>query len=125
MNSFYHKNRILCKNVSFSNYQFSRQFKNLLITNDEDNTDNKEANFIKSVYDYLLTGNYAITFRKNIIYFIKRKLFTNISNLGVTYGSEHKMENNDYWFNAESQLEQIFIENDITTRVAILSQQRD
>ena len=113
MNAFYHKNRILCKNVNFSNNQFSRQFKNLLITNDEDNTDNKEANFIKSVYDYLLTGNYAITFRKNIIYFMKRKLFTNISNLGITYGSEHKMENNDYWFNAESQLDQIFIENDI------------
>jgi hypothetical protein len=113
MNAFYHKNRILCKNVNFSNNQFSRQFKNLLITNDENNIDNKESNFIKSVYDYLLTGNYAITFRKNIIYFMRRKLFTNISKLGITYGSEHKMENNDYWFNAESQLDQIFIENDI------------
>ena len=108
MNSFYHKNRILCKNVTFSNNQFSTQFKNLLIKNDEPN-ENLDENFIKSVYDYLLTGNYAITFRKNIIYFMKRKLFTNISNLGITYGSEHKMENNDYWFNAESTTK---LEND-------------
>ena len=112
MNSFYHKNRILCKNVTFSNYQFSTQFKNLLIKNDENNENNEEK-FIQSMLDYLLTGNYAITFRKNVIYFMKRNLFTNISKLGITYGTAHKMNNNEYWFNAESQLEQIFIENDI------------
>lgn len=121
MNAIYHKNRILCKNNNFSYNQFSKQFKNLLSKNDKDNENNedkdkekeKEEDFIQSLLDYLLTGNYAITFRKNIIYFMKRRLFTNISKLGITYGSEHKMENNDYWFNAESQLDQIFIENDI------------
>ena len=111
MNSFYHTNRTLCKNIVFSNHQYTKKFKELLIENDQDNND--EDKFIKSLLDYLLTGNYAITLRKNQIYFMRRKLFTSISNLGITYGTSHKMDNNDYWFNAESQLEQIFIENNI------------
>ena len=59
---------------------------------------------------------FGILFNTNIIFILFTHIsiiFTNISNLGITYGSEHKMENNDYWFNAESQLDQIFIENDI------------
>jgi hypothetical protein len=109
MNSFYHKNRILCKNITFSNNISSDQLNNILIKNDKEDDDN----FVESLLDYLINGNYAITLRKNQIYFMKRKIFTNISNLGITYGAAHKMENNDYWFNAESQLDQIFIENGI------------
>jgi len=113
MNSFYHKNRILCKNITLSNNISSNQINNILITNEGDNEENTEDIFVKKVLDYLLNGNYAITLRKNQIYFMKRRIFTKISNLGITYGVEHKMENNDYWFNAESQLDQIFIENGI------------
>jgi hypothetical protein len=104
MNSFYHKNRILCKNNSFSNNICNEEINNMLIKNDDEDI------FVQSLLDYLLNGNYAITLRKNQIYFMKRQIFTNISNLGITYGA-HKMENNNYWFNAESQLDQIFIEN--------------
>lgn len=109
MNCFYHKNRIFGKNICFSNNLCSDKINNILIKNEEENEDI----FVESLLDYLLNGNYAITLRKNQIYFMKRKIFTKISNLGITYGESHKMENNNYWFNAESQLDQIFIENEI------------
>ena len=43
---------------------------------------------------------------------MKRELMDKIHILGITYG-KYKQENNNYWFNAESQLKQICIENKI------------
>lgn len=113
MNSIYHKNRILCKNVSFSNNLCSEKINKIISKIHEDNEDILNQKFVELLLDYIVNGDYAITIRKNQIYFIKRKLFTNISKLGITYGESHKMENNFYWFNAESQLFQICRENGV------------
>ena len=119
MNSFYHKNRMLCKNITYGNNQNSETFKQIMNSiecneidyNEIENIEtNKENIFINAVYNYLLNGNYAITLRKNQIFFMKRHLFTNIAELGVTYGA-HTTTNNDWWFNAESQLEIIIMKN--------------
>ena len=107
MNSFYHKNRMMCKQITYGEQQYSQQFREILSLPNEN-----EEDFIAAAHNYLLTGNYAVTLRKNIIYFMKRSLFKKIGDLGVTYGT-HIMNNNQYWFNAESQLEQICIENGI------------
>jgi hypothetical protein len=119
MNSFYHKNRMLCKNIWYGNNHFSEAFKhiiNIIDTSGGENNEiidiNTEDRFINAVYQYLLNGKYAVTLRKNQIFFMKRELFTNIAELGVTYGA-HTTTNNDWWFNAESQLEIILIENGI------------
>jgi hypothetical protein len=54
---------------------------------------------------YVLTGEYALTYRKNIIYVVRRSLFTSdIAHLGLEYGQVRR-PGNPYWFNAESQLE--------------------
>jgi hypothetical protein len=52
------------------------------------------------------------TIRKNLFYFGSRKVFEVISQLGTTYGQRrwHLREN---WFDAESQLETICLENGI------------
>jgi hypothetical protein len=116
MNSFYHKNRMLCKNIYYEERENSETFKkitNIIECNEgENNETNKEDIFINAVYQYLLNGKYAVTLRKNQIFFMKRDLFANIAELGVTYGT-HTTTNNDWWFNAESQLEIIFMKNGI------------
>jgi hypothetical protein len=54
---------------------------------------------------YVLTGEYALTYRKNIVYVVRRSLFTSdIARLGLEYG-QVRQPGNPYWFNAESQLE--------------------
>ena len=111
MNSFHHKNRMLCKKITYGDHQHSDHFKQILSLIDE-SSDNKEEEFVKAVHNYLLKGNYIVTLRKNIIYFMKRHLFKNIAELGVTYGTRI-MHDNPYWFNAETQLELILIENGI------------
>jgi predicted small secreted protein len=105
MNVFYYKNRVNYKNIRIHSKTNSNDFNYLL-------TIQNEEEFIRGVENYLKEGNYLITLRNNIIYFMKRKHMTNIHILGITYGN-YKSENNDYWFNAESQLEQICIQNDI------------
>jgi hypothetical protein len=55
--------------------------------------------------NYLLTGKYALTYRKNIIYIVPRKYFN--ANIGIRYGSE-RISDNAYWFDAESQLQSHF-----------------
>jgi len=55
--------------------------------------------------EYLLTGKYALTYRKNIIYIVPRRFFD--GNLGIQYGSD-RIPGNSYWFDAESQLQAHF-----------------
>jgi hypothetical protein len=102
MNTFYYKNRLNCINLGIDIYPSSELYNNILNVNNENE-------FIKNVYEYLIKGQYLITLRSNQIYFMKRCYFQHISILGITYGSAYIMENNDYWFNAESQLKQICI----------------
>jgi hypothetical protein len=106
MNTFYYKDRLNCINLDIDIYPSSESYNNLF-------TANNEIEFIKNVYNYLMKGLYLITIRYNQIYFMKRCYFQHISILGITYGSAYIMDNNDYWFNAESQLKQICIKNKI------------
>lgn len=56
--------------------------------------------------DYLLTGKYVLTYRKNIMYVVPRRFFLH-ADLGITYGSD-RMEIHSHWFDAESQLQTHF-----------------
>jgi hypothetical protein len=104
MNTIYHKDRVLCNEIIYDNNLYSQDYKEILdVTNKDD--------FIIKLHNYLINGKYITTLRSNILYFTKRKFFTDIHNLGMTYGN-YKMKNNDYWFNAESQFKQICIDND-------------
>jgi len=104
MNSFYNNKRIFSEIIYYNNYlQFD--YNNLLKANTEED-------LLDSLRNYLLDGKYIITIRENLVYFIKRKWFSNIPRLGITYGS-HIMPNNSYWFNSESQLKQTCIENNL------------
>lgn len=117
MNTFYYKNRLNCDDLSFDIYPSSESYYNIFNLNNEEE-------FIKNVYEYLMKGNYLITIRSNQIYFIKRCYFEPISILGITYGCAHIMNNNEYWFNAESQLKQICIKNkiDVFNSITILEE---
>jgi hypothetical protein len=55
------------------------------------------------LHHYIQTGNYILTFRKNLIYIIKRSLFNNVPLLGTSYGSYQSPYSDAYWFNAECQ----------------------
>jgi hypothetical protein len=54
--------------------------------------------------NYIHQGNYVISLRKNVVYLAGRENFANIATLGMTYGLQ-KMEENQIWFDAESQFE--------------------
>jgi hypothetical protein len=105
MNSFYNENRSNYLNMNFENNFLSKNIKNLLKINDENE-------FIKGIKNYINEGNYIITLRTNVVYFLKRELMDKIHILGITYGS-YTSEINNYWFNAESQLNQLCINNNI------------
>lgn len=104
MISFYNEKRLLYYDNLFITKYISESYNKLLeIENEED--------FIGCLAEYLKNGNYIITFRENVIYFIKRELMTHLHILGITYG-DYKIDH-DYWFNAESQLKGICIHNQI------------
>jgi hypothetical protein len=106
MNSIFFKNRIYSTIKVENNCIISSDnFKFLLQTNNE-------IIFFSMLKDYLNKGKFIITLRENVLFFIKRKYMTFIAPLGITYGM-YKNKSNDYWFNAENQLKQICIENDI------------
>lgn len=105
MNIFYNEKRLLYDNLNFSNKIISEDFKQLLEIKEENE-------FIEKLLSYLLKGEYIITMRNNIVYFVNRKLMTSLNKLGITYG-DYNLGNNDYWFNAESQLENICAINNI------------
>ncbi len=110
MNSLFDKKRIFCKNLCYLNYDYfdiqSSQLNSLI------NIENNDDEFIKEFINYINNGEYIFTLRANNIYFLKRKYFKKISNLGINYG-KYIMKNHDCWFNAESQLQQICIENNL------------
>jgi hypothetical protein len=72
------------------------------------NLDKNSDEFIKIFKQFILSGRYILTFRKDLIYFTSRNYFTFIASLGLTY-CEHGFYNNQntYWFNSESQLSEI------------------
>jgi hypothetical protein len=107
MNSIFFKNRIYCSTKVQNNcFISSNFFRKILETNDEEL-------FFSMLKEYLNKGKFLITLRQNVLFFIKRKYMTFIAPLGITYGMYKKNNEGDLWFNAENQLRQICIENDI------------
>jgi len=105
MNIFYSKNRTNYEKISFDNRPISDRVQQLLnITNEEE--------FFTECKKYLLTGNYLIALRKNVIYFSNRESMNHIHTLGITYGN-YVLQHHSHWFDAESQLTQICIQNNI------------
>lgn len=91
-----------------SNYDFY----NLLNENEIQN----ENYIFEKIFNFINNGKYIITLRKNVFIVIKRDFFSEIVNLGITYGSYIKNKNilnndNDeywkFWWNSESQLQEI------------------
>lgn len=107
MNTIYNEKRINYNNFCFENIPHSEEFKKLL-----SNENYNENAFIIKLQEYLNNGNYVIALRVNNVYFMKRELMNKIHILGITYG-KYKLDNETYWFNAESQLKQICVENNI------------
>lgn len=104
MNTFYNDKRLFYDNMNIYNKIKTNCFDKLLeIKNDEE--------FIDLLFKYLNEGEFIITLRKNLVYFIKRTKMTCINMLGITYGEY--INDDYYWFNAESQLENICLNNNI------------
>ena len=105
MNSFYIEKRYLYKNMDLTKMIITQDLNTLLeISNEE--------TFIDELVYYLKFGKYMVCLRSNIIYFLRRELMNDIYTLGITYG-EYLDATNEYWFNAESQLDNICSKNNI------------
>jgi len=85
MNTFYNENRISYHNIEPS-------INRIELTDEE-------------MIDYVRDGDYVVSIRKNIIYFMRRDMMTKIHKLGITYGQY--TSDDEYWFNSESQLDNI------------------
>jgi hypothetical protein len=67
-----------------------------------------DINFINGLVKFIHDGNYILTFRKNLIYFVARRNFDFIPYLGLTYGNYGSPETTGYyWFNAECQFREL------------------
>jgi hypothetical protein len=107
MNSLINKNKYFIKdNIERTKLCLSNSFVSLF------NTEYTET-FIDNFYKYFKKGKYMISLRKNILYLLKRKYFTRIFNLGISYGMVNRYLSNEYWWNAESQLQIKCLENNI------------
>jgi hypothetical protein len=73
-----------------------------------------EEQFVSRICEYIKNGDYIISFRINIIYFIKRRLMEKIHLLGINYGKYvYEKHKDNYWVNAECQFRQICLQNNI------------
>jgi hypothetical protein len=86
----------------FSNFNFEINKKDVYF----------EDVFVERLNHYIKKGDYLIGFRVNVIYFAQRHVFDKINILGLYYG-KYKYLKDDYWFNAECQLKQICLDNEI------------
>jgi len=107
MNIVFNEKRIDYNDMYLNNNVNTDQLNNLLSIQDEDE-------FFREVENYIKNGDYMISLRKNVIYFMKRSLMDKVHVLGITYG-KYISSNNNYWFNSESQLEEICCQNKIDT----------
>lgn len=60
--------------------------------------------FYEKFQHYIKNGNFLISLRKNVIYFMKRDHFHFIPSLGFMYGTLRDATN-PYWFNSENQFQ--------------------
>lgn len=68
--------------------------------------------FGEDLAKYVRHGKYLISLRNNVVYITNREHISTIAKLGYEYG-KYRMEENDYWFNSESQFETICLNNQI------------
>jgi hypothetical protein len=87
----------------------SRDIRKLL--NDENFNNVKNINELK---EYIKNGKYLISIRANLFYIIKRDYFTFIPAIGTNYGTYKSFDDNNYWWNAESQFRLNCLEQLIT-----------
>jgi hypothetical protein len=55
--------------------------------------------------DYIKNGRYILTYRKNLLYIVKRSYFYLIPSIYNLYGTIRYKHNDDYWFNSEGQFQ--------------------
>jgi len=100
MFSFYNPKRLLYEMIEPNTFLNNPCFMELIKIREEDQ-------FIDSIVEYIKKGKYMISIRKNLVYFVKRDQMSFIYPLGITYGKYKYEEDHYYWFNAETQLENI------------------
>ena len=66
-------------------------------------------NFVQNLVKYIHTGDYMLTIRKNLSFLFKREYADNICTLVWNYGKYPYYKPHDYWFNAESQLQNVLV----------------
>jgi hypothetical protein len=71
------------------------------------NADENDISVWEKIRQYINNGKYMISLRNNVFYIIKREYFSDIQTLGITYGSYIDYNNRGYWWNSESQLQEI------------------
>jgi len=103
MTSFFNEKRIHYGVNHLDNITQSKEYVELL--------EEGEGQICK-LLEYIKRGKYINAFRVNVIYFIKRETMEKIHTLGITYG-KYRLPNHTHWFDAESQLKQMCVENDI------------
>jgi len=87
------------------------EFSNLVNQCQNINTD-KET-LVNLLKEFIKNGNYVVAIRDNVIYFMNRKHFNNISQIGVKYGTYNLTKEDYYWWNAECQFRSICIFNEL------------
>jgi hypothetical protein len=70
---------------------------------------------IEELAEYIRTGRYILTFRKNNLYIVRRDLFHLIPSLGTMYGQFQSPYSDPWWFNAEGQFTSICYHAGLTT----------
>jgi len=106
---------IRCKLVDKSNENIIKHFMGTLLDDcilDNDislfqtnNDDDKYQDIINNLENYLKYGKYILTFRKNLLYIVKRNYFYLIPCIYNLYGTIRYKYNDDYWFNSEGQFQ--------------------
>ena len=118
-NLLFEKNKILRNSANYLNIDIhsnSDNFNiilNCIINENKNKNENNENNILENIHRFLNDGKYIITIRKNLFFLIKRDFFSEIVNLGITYGI-YKNNIDEYWWNSESQLQEICKQNNIT-----------
>jgi hypothetical protein len=121
MNSLIDERRMNCENID-NNYENDNYICALLEKNNDDfswlqnqrETDDLSNTIIANkLHNFIKNGNYVLTFRVNVIYFMNRKYFDNISQLGIKYGTYNLTKESYYWFNSESQFQSSCIQNEL------------
>jgi len=119
------RQELIKSNIELSDYNIINYFMNTIISDDiipnipnilGKTYQNRDVlPNIANLNEYIKNGSYILTIRRNLLYIIRRDLFYTIPCIGLSYGymTFHGSEN-DYWWNAESQLEAILYNSNIT-----------